>query len=58
MTKKDYILLVNAIKDSRADLNYDTAMVAAVNVVMKKLATELQKENERFELDVFMKACW
>ncbi len=59
MTKKDYILIAQALKESEPtehENEYGTAISAWVNAV-NKLANTLQTENVKFDRARFISAC-
>lgn len=61
MTKKDYELIAEAIKDAKSHLLYATTNAGetkrAVSHIADILAIRLEKENPRFNADKFYQAC-
>ena len=61
MTKKDYILIANAVKRSLADLSYASTNMGETNraiyQVAEQLALELGRENDKFNESKFLEAC-
>ena len=54
MTRKDYILLANAISNSTLQLMKTHILKSEL---VYKLCDELKKDNNRFDRDRFIKAC-
>lgn len=61
MTKKDYILQAEAIRDSKSALEYASLNLGetqrAIQVVAYTLANRLQKDNPKFDKNRFITAC-
>lgn len=62
MTRKDYILIAEAIRDALAtDVEFGIALpereASGVRHAALRLAVRLQQENPRFEMGTFLKAC-
>lgn len=62
MTKKDYVLIANAVSTvlERYKGEHDNIALNVcygVESVVKSLAEELQKENPRFNREIFLNAC-
>jgi hypothetical protein len=56
MTRKDYILIADAIATARKVEQGDTVLVSVAHLA-NTLATELQIDNPRFNREIFLKAC-
>ena len=56
MTKKDYILISQAIKDNTS-LNGDTITKVNKSALILDLCHLLKKDNNLFDSDRFIKAC-
>jgi len=56
MTRKDYILIADAIATARKVEQGETVLVSVAHLA-NTLATELQIENPRFNREMFLKAC-
>lgn len=60
MTRKDYIIIAEAIRDSLIDLETGIALPdrerAAVMAVATRLAIRLRSDNDRFDVARFMDA--
>jgi hypothetical protein len=56
MTRKDYILIADAIATARKVEQGETVLVSVAHLA-NTLATELQIENPRFNREIFLKAC-
>ena len=59
MTRKDYILIANAIK-AQADFckeNNEEEGLDAIKCVAQELSERLQEDNPRFSSYTFLKAC-
>lgn len=56
MTRKDYILIANAIQTTRNSVCGE-ADYAVVDAVSKELAFVLKQDNPRFDRALFMAAC-
>jgi hypothetical protein len=71
MTRKDYILIAAALRETLADIEREsTAMVVCdstraalagerlgVRTVALRLGDQLRQDNPRFEMGTFLKAC-
>ena len=61
MTKKDYILLANAISQAKTSLLYATVNAGetkrSIETIIEILGNELKKDNPRFDYDKFSQAC-
>ena len=62
MTKKDYIKLAQALKDSRPSMlqhgpNYYNGVIQTWNEVVEHLAATLQFDNPQFNRARFLHAC-
>ncbi len=61
MTKKDYVLIASSLKIAHGALMYGTVNAGetnrAIEIVAEVLASELQKENEKFNRDIFLREC-
>jgi hypothetical protein len=57
MTKKDYIIIANAIKQALA-ITKGKGEKYGVELVVSKLSQELQKENNRFDIKKFCQAIY
>lgn len=58
MTRKDYELIAEVIADLHEQMNctaYDDSV--SLHLVASELAYALAKKNERFDREIFMKAC-
>jgi hypothetical protein len=56
MTRKDYILIADAIATARKVEQGDTVLVSVAHLA-NTLATELQIDNPRFNRETFLTAC-
>jgi hypothetical protein len=56
MTRKDYILIANAIATARK-VELANAVLVSVEHLANTLATELEIENPRFNRETFLTAC-
>jgi hypothetical protein len=56
MTRKDYILIAEAIATARKVEQGDTVLVSVAHLA-NTLATELEIDNPRFNREIFLKAC-
>jgi hypothetical protein len=56
MTRKDYILIANAIATARK-VELANAVLVSVEHLANTLATELEIENPRFNRATFLTAC-
>lgn len=56
MTKKDYILIAETIREARFHQK-DERGRGAIEVVAHRIAESLKKENTRFEMSRFLEAC-
>jgi len=52
MTRKDYVLIANLLKNANED-NYDNALTP----IIKWFADDLEKDNPRFDRARFLSAC-
>jgi len=64
MTKKDYVLIANAINNEIGLCNYyggskETEKIVRIKceLLVKAIAKALQKDNAKFNQDKFFKAC-
>ena len=61
MTKKDYILIAKAINKAQASLRYASVNMAetqrCLSIVAETFASELARENVRFDSVKFLQAC-
>jgi uncharacterized phage-like protein YoqJ len=70
MTRKDYVLIADAIRQLLADIERESATAGCdrtrniitgehlgVRHAALRLADQLQQENPRFEMGTFLKAC-
>lgn len=57
MTKKDYILIAEAIKLNADCFKSDGSYQATVRQVAETIARHLQRENTRFDASRFLVAC-
>ncbi len=61
MTKKDYVLIAQAIKESHTALCYATTSRGetdrAIEITAQVLASYLKKENPKFNSYIFERAC-
>lgn len=57
MSRKDYVLIAEAIKRVRDEVSANGGTVDAVDRVAGELSLAFAKENERFDMDRFLKAC-
>lgn len=61
MTKKDYILIANSIKNAQDSLLYASTNPGetkrSIEIVSKILSMSLQNDNPLFNTDKFLKAC-
>lgn len=59
MTKKDYILIANAIKEAKqyAINTNPTDTMRVTEILATTLAIELKKENQAFDSKKFYQAC-
>jgi hypothetical protein len=56
MTRKDYILIAEAIATARKVEQGDTVLVSVAHLA-NTLATDLEIENPRFNREMFLTAC-
>lgn len=58
MTKKDYILLANAINEVKhSGVTAGAVLDKVIDKLVDTLATELKRDNPQFKPDVFAAAC-
>ena len=64
MTRKDYELIANVIRETKFDAsvenpvdNYEKGFVAGIQTLEDALNVEFQKTNPRFDVVRFQKAC-
>jgi len=57
MTRKDYVLIAQAIRSTQIDLGYDLDAARVLKIAAHKLATNLKAENSRFDVETFKSAC-
>jgi len=62
MTRKDYILIADAIRDAlAADIEFDIAMpereASGIHRAALRLSDRLEQDNPLFDREMFLKAC-
>jgi len=57
MTKKDYILIASTIVQELSNYQDLTPQASAIREVARKMATQLESTNPRFNRDLFLTAC-
>lgn len=57
MTKKDYILLAQALKDNHPTINDGMIHLSVWNSIVLDIAKALQSDNPRFDSARFLTAC-
>lgn len=58
MTRKDYILIAEALKEARAEaLALRAGAGVGVTIAAVRLADALARDNPRFDRERFLKAC-
>ena len=55
MTKKDYIVIAAAIRETR-DQEFDHSAIEAIDRVAERIADKLQADNPRFNRQRFLEA--
>lgn len=56
MTRKDYVLIADVIS-LRVSLTYSKGGALALKLLAEDLATELKRDNPRFNRETFLAAC-
>ena len=57
MTRKDYILIADALKASRPEPHWDPNKESQWCVTFNRLVDRLVEDNPRFDLKIFKEAC-
>lgn len=60
MTKKNYVLIAKSLRDSRPELPFSDSQYVAKkqwSITVENIAHDLAKDNERFNRQVFLRAC-
>lgn len=57
MSKKDYVLIANAIKEIADYKTVDVSAMVAIEEVAKNLADTFKSQNSRFDTNRFLTAC-
>jgi len=57
MTKKHFIMLAGAIKETRDTISPENTGAAALEMLTRRLCAKLRRENPYFDEQRFLKAC-
>ena len=62
MTRKDYVLIADAIRDALAtDVEFDIALpereASGIHRAALRLSDRLEQDNPRFDREMFLRAC-
>ena len=57
MTRKDYVLIAEAIKDTREEYALTDSAVNTLSALVAVISSRLENENPRFDVERFEKAC-